>query len=175
MTDRFDQVGPTGGPEPQRAATGSHEYDSAGLSQGRSIDRQLAGDDRSVGEIFSDLTADVSTLMRQEVALAKAEVRQSAQNAGKGAGLLGGAGVAAHMMLLFLSLGLWWAIAHLIDSTEPRFGWSFVIVGVIWAVIAAILAGAGKSSLNKVEGAPRTAETVGQIPNALKGEEAKNR
>ncbi|WP_432557699.1 phage holin family protein [Granulicoccus sp. GXG6511] len=177
MTDRFDSTDPLAGAQhPQHApGTGSHAYDDAGLSQGRSIDRQLAGDDRSIGDIFSDLTANLSTLMRQEVALAKAEVRQSATNAGKGAGLLAGAGVAGHMVLMFLSLGLWWLIAHLLDSTDPRFGWAFVIVAVIWAVIAGILAAAGKSSLNKVEGAPRTAETVGQIPNALKGEEAKNR
>lgn len=145
------------------------------FSEGRSIERQLQGDDRSIGEIFSDLTTNLSTLMRQEVALAKAEVRQSATAAGKGAGLFAGAGVAGHMVLLFLSLGLWWLIAHLLDSTEPKFGWSFVIVAVIWAIIAGILAAAGKSAMNKVEGVPQTTETVGQIPNALKGEEAQNR
>ncbi|WP_425309105.1 phage holin family protein [Ammonicoccus fulvus] len=151
----------------------THPHDE--FSEGRSVERQLEGDNRSIGEIFSDLSANLSKLMRQEVALAKAEVRQSATTAGKGAGMLAGAGVAGHMVLLFLSLGLWWLIAHLLDSNDPRFGWAFVIVAVIWAVIAGILAAAGKSALNKVEGAPQTAETVGQIPNALKGEEAKNR
>lgn len=173
MTDRFDSLDP--GTPQSHPTTGSHAYDSTELSKGRSVDRQLAGDDRSIGEIFSDLTANLSTLMRQEVALAKAEVRKSASQAGKGAGMLAGAGVAGHMVLLFLSLGLWWLIAHLLDSTEPRFGWAFVIVAVIWAIIAGILAAAGKSALNKVQGTPQTAETVGQIPNALKGEEAKNR
>ena len=142
---------------------------------GRSPERQLAGDNRSIGEIFSDLTSNLSTLMRQEVALAKAEVRKSATEAGKGAGMFAGAGLAAHLMLMFLSLAVWWAIAHLLDSDAPKFGWSFVIVAVIWAIIAAILAAMGKSSMNKVEGAPQTAQTVSEIPNALKGEEVKNR
>ncbi|MGJ3510004.1 phage holin family protein [Enemella sp. A6] len=145
------------------------------ISEGRSVERQLEGDNRSIGEIFADLTTNLSTLMRQEVALAKAEVRESATAAGKGAGMFAGAGVAAHLMLVFLSIAIWWGIAHLIGSDEPRFGWAALIVAVIWAVVAAILALAGKSSLNKVEGAPRTAETVSQIPNALKGEEAQNR
>lgn len=146
------------------------------FTEGRSIERQLEGDNRSIGEIFSDLTSNLSTLMRQEVALAKAELRESATEAGKGAGMFAGAGVAAHLMLLFLSVAAWWAIGHLIGSdAAPRLGWSALIVAVIWAVIAAILALSGKSSLKKVEGAPRTAETVSQIPNALKGEEAQNR
>ena len=55
------------------------------------------GDDRSVGELISAVSEDFSTLMRQEVALAKAEVRESATQAGAGAGLLAGAGVASHM------------------------------------------------------------------------------
>lgn len=145
------------------------------FTEGRSYERQAAGDNRSVGEVFSDLTAHLSTLMRQEVDLAKAEVRESATKAGKGAGMLGGAGVAAHMLLLFLSLALWWGLAHLFDSTDPWFGWSFLIVAVLWGIVAAILAAAGRSNLKEVDGAPRTTETVSKIPNALKGDEEKNR
>jgi hypothetical protein len=57
----------------------------------------------SVGELFSEVAEDLSTLLRQEVELAKAEVRQSASRAGKGAGLLAGAGLSGHMVLLFAS------------------------------------------------------------------------
>lgn len=145
------------------------------FSEGRSYERQAAGDNRSVGEVFSDLTTHLSTLMRQEVDLAKAEVRESATKAGKGAGMLGGAGVAAHMLLLFLSLALWWGLAHLFDSADPWFGWSFLVVAVLWGIVAAILAAVGRSKLQQVEGVPRTTETMSQIPNALKGDEEKNR
>lgn len=137
--------------------------------------QRLPGDERSLGEIMGDLTADFSTLMRQEVALAKAELTQSAKRAGKGAGLLGGAGVAGHMALLFGSLALWWLIARLLNWDEPRFGWSFLIVAVLWGIVAAVMAMKGRSELEEVEGAPRTAETIKQIPNAVKGDEEKNR
>lgn len=145
------------------------------LHSGRSVERQLSGDERSVGDLMADIGQGVSELMQQEVALAKAEVQQTAKRAGRGVGMFGGAGVAGHFTLLFLSLALWWAVAHLLSSTDPMFGWSAVIVAVIWAIIAAVLAARGRSELKKAEGAPQTAETVGKIPNALKGEEAKNR
>ncbi|NNG18686.1 phage holin family protein [Naumannella sp. ID2617S] len=154
---------------------GAHPQRAEGFVEGRAVERQLVGDDRSIGDLMGDITRDLSTLMRQEVALAKAEATQSAKQAGKGAGMLGGAGVAGHFTLLFLSLALWWGLAHLLRSEDPMFGWSAIIVAVIWAIIAGILAATGKSALNKVEGVPQTTETVGQIPNALKGEEAQNR
>ena len=57
--------------------------------------------DRSLGDLISEVTADLSTLMRQELELAKAELQQSASRAGKGAGMLGGAAVAGYFVLLF--------------------------------------------------------------------------
>lgn len=126
--------------------------------------------DRSIGELFASLTQDVSTLMRQEVALAKAEVRQSAVNAGTGVGLLVGAGLAGFFVLLFVSNAAWGALTNVMDSS-----WAALIVAVVWAIIAAILGLVGKSKLNKVEGVPQTTETVKQIPNALKGHEEENR
>jgi hypothetical protein len=142
---------------------------------GRSVERQLSGDDRSVGDLMADIGQNLSQLMQQEVALAKAEVQQTAKRTGRGVGMYAGAGVAGHFVLLFLSLALWWAIAHLLSANDPMFGWSAVIVAVIWGIIAAVLASRGKSEMKKVQGAPQTADTVGKIPNALKGEEAKNR
>jgi Putative Actinobacterial Holin-X, holin superfamily III len=66
--------------------------------------------DRSLGELISEVTTDLSTLMRQELELARAELQQSASRAGKGAGMLGGAAVAGYFVLLFVSIALWWAI-----------------------------------------------------------------
>lgn len=135
--------------------------------------RRLGQDEqRSIGEIVSDLSRNFTQLLRQEVALAKAELQQSASRAGKGAGMLTGAGVAANMALLFLSLGAWWAIAVALGTVDrPSLGWSGLIVAAIWGVIAAILAASGKSQLKNVEGLPQTTETVSKIPHALKGEE----
>ncbi|MCP1411779.1 hypothetical protein J3D46_001045 [Paenarthrobacter sp. A20] len=118
-----------------------------------------------LGELLGDLTRDVSTLMRQEVELAKVELKESATKAGKGAGMLGGAAYAGHITVLFLSIALWWALGQLVGL-----GWSAVIVGVIWGIIAAVLATLGRKELNTIKGMPRTAQTVKEIPPALKTE-----
>ena len=127
------------------------------------------GSQPSVGEAFSDVAADLSTLMRQEVQLAKAELRQSAARAGKGAGMLAGAGVAGHMVLLFLSVAAWWGIG---DKTGH--GWSALIVGAVWLMVAAILGLAGRRQITAVPGTPRTVQTVKQIPEAVKGNEGRS-
>lgn len=116
-----------------------------------------------LGELLGDLTRDVSTLMRQEVELAKVELKESATKAGKGAGLLGGAAYAGHITMLFLSIALWLALGQLVGL-----GWSAVIVAVIWGIVAAVLAVKGRKELNTIKGMPRTAETVKEIPPALK-------
>ncbi|MFF2840990.1 phage holin family protein [Paenarthrobacter sp. NPDC057981] len=116
-----------------------------------------------LGELLSDLTRDVSTLMRQEVELAKVELKESATKAGKGAGMMAGAAWAGHITVLFLSIALWWALGQLVGL-----GWSAVIVAVIWGIIAAVLAVMGRKELNAIKGLPRTAETVKEIPPALK-------
>jgi hypothetical protein len=120
----------------------------------------------SVGELFSEVAEDLSTLMRQEVELAKAELRQSATRAGKGAGLLAGAGVSGHMVLLFASVAAWWGIG---DATGH--GWSALIVAAIWLVIAAILGLMGRREISAVPGIPQTTQTVKKIPDAVRGNE----
>jgi hypothetical protein len=122
--------------------------------------------DRSLGDLISEVTADLSTLMRQELELAKAEVQQSAARVGKGAGMLGGAAVAGYLVLLFVSIALWWAI-----GSATGLGWSALIVAVLWGIIGAVLYTVGRSSLKSVRGIPKTADTVKKIPDALKGNE----
>lgn len=120
----------------------------------------------SLGELLGEVTRNLSTLMRQEIALAKAELTESAKTSAKGAGMLGGAGYAASMVVLFLSIALWAALGTLVG-----YGWSGVIVAVVWAVIAAILFAVGRSQLKKVKGAPQTVETLQEIPPTLKRNE----
>ena len=120
----------------------------------------------SVGELLSDVAADLSTLMRQEVELAKAEVRQSAKKAGKGAGMLAGAGISGHMVLIFISVAAWWGLGDSIGH-----GWSALIIAAIWLVIAAVLGLAGRREISAVSGVPQTAQTVKKIPAAAKGNE----
>jgi uncharacterized membrane protein YqjE len=103
------------------------------------------GDERSLGEIVGSITGEFSTLVRQEIALAKAEATQDAKTAGKGVGMLAGAGVAGHLFLIALSALVVIALGGLIG-----YGWSALIVTVVWAVIAAVLAVTGRKELRKI-------------------------
>jgi hypothetical protein len=123
----------------------------------------LKADNASLGELLGDVTRDLSTLMRQEVELAKAELKQSTSRAGKGAGMLAGAGVGGHFVLLFLSLALMWALGSIM-----ALGWAALIVAVIWAIIAAVLASIGRKELKQIKGLPQTGETLSEIPPTLK-------
>ncbi|MCU1636783.1 MAG: hypothetical protein JWQ68_2022 [Cryobacterium sp.] len=120
----------------------------------------------SLGELLAEVSRDISTLMRQEVELAKAELNQSAKRAGKGAGLFGGAGVAGYFALLFLSITIWWALGYLIGNA-----WSALIVAIIWGIVAAVLAQRGKKEMQEVRGMPDTAESLKKIPDTLKRNE----
>ncbi|WP_375474699.1 phage holin family protein [uncultured Jatrophihabitans sp.] len=120
----------------------------------------------SVGQLLGDVTRDLSTLMRQEVELAKAEVKAEVAKAGKGAGMLGGAGFAGYMVVLFLSFALWWGLANAMDV-----GWAALIVAVVWAAIGAVLFVVGRGTLRKVNPKPeRTVETVREVPGAFKSQ-----
>jgi hypothetical protein len=120
----------------------------------------------SVGELITDVSRDLSMLMRQELELAKAEVKTEVTKTGKAAGMLGGAGFAGYMVLLFLSIALWWGLANVIDQ-----GWAALIVAVIWAAIGAVLYVTGRNTLRTVHPKPeRTVDTVKQVPEALKGQ-----
>ena len=120
---------------------------------------------RSVGDLIGEVSNDLSTLMRQELALAKAEIKAEATKTGKAAGMLGGAGFAGYMVALFVSIALWWALANGMDE-----GWAALIVAAIWGVVAAVLAVLGRTRMRQVNPKPeRTVQTLQQVPDALKG------
>ncbi len=151
------------GPTPARPPSGADASEmSADSASGRP---DVSG--ASVGELFGEVSRDLSTLMRQELELAKAEVKQEVTKAGKGAGMLAGAGFAGYMVLLFASIALWWGLANVMDQ-----GWAALIVAGIWALIGALLAVTGRAQLRAVHPKPeRTVDTLKQVPDALKGQE----
>ena len=119
----------------------------------------------SVGELLGEVTQDLSTLMRQELALAKAEVKEEGIKAAKAGGMLGAAGFAGYMVLLFASIAAWWGLAEVMAP-----GWAALIVTAIWAVIGAVLFAVGRKRMREVNPKPeRTVETVGEVPGTLKG------
>jgi hypothetical protein len=121
------------------------------------------GSQSSVGELLTELSRDVSRLVRQEVNLAKAELRQEVKKTGKTGGLFGGAALGGYMTLLFASIAGWWGLANVMDQ-----GWAALIVAGVWAVIGAILFTAGRSQARRIIGLRQTTETVREVPGALK-------
>ncbi len=115
---------------------------------------ELAG--ASLGELVGRLTQDLSTLMRQEVELARAEISAEASKAGKGAGMLGGAGIAGLFVAMMLSLAAAWGLAAAIPA-----GWAFLIVGLIWAALAGVMFVNGRKEIRRVRPVPeKTVQTL---------------
>jgi hypothetical protein len=120
----------------------------------------------SVGDLLGNVSQDLSTLLRQELALAKAELRTEAVKAGKGAGMVGAAGFAGYMVVLFASIAVWWALANVMDE-----GLSALIVAVLWAIAAGVLYSMGRRKLREMNPKPeRTVDTLKQVPDAIKGQ-----
>jgi uncharacterized membrane protein YqjE len=113
--------------------------------------------DQSVGELVSSLSRDLSTLVRQEVELAKVEMAQKGRKAGLGAGMFGGAGVAALLSLICLSVA-----AILVLNAWMRDWLAALIVTLVWGAAAGVLAMRGRQELREL-GSPvpeQTKETI---------------
>src|SRR5215218_10630908 len=108
----------------------------------------------SVGQLIGEVTKDLSTLMRQELDLAKAEMKVEAKKAGQGAGAFGVAGFAGYMVLMFLSFALWWFLENFMDA-----GLAALIVAVLWGIVAAVGFVMGKKKFAQINPKPeRTVE-----------------
>ncbi len=118
----------------------------------------------SIGELIGDISNDLSTLFRQEVELAKAELKQEAAKAGKAAGMLGVAGFAAYLAVVLLSFALVFALANVMDA-----GWAALIVAAIWAVVGGVMFVTGRNKLKTVDPVPhRTVDTLKEDAQWLK-------
>ena len=120
--------------------------------------------DASIGELIGNISNDLSTLFRQEVELAKVELRQEATKAGKAAGMLGAAGFAGYMTVLLLSFAVVYGLSNVMDA-----GWAALIVAVVWAIVGGVLYANGRRKLKTVSPVPRqTVETVKEDAQWLK-------
>lgn len=132
-------------------------YPSPGASASSS--QRIVPDDptqASVGDLISQITSDVTTLMRQEFALAKAEMKQEASKAGKAGGLLGGAGFAGYMLALFASV----AVMAALDLVLPLWA-AAAIVALVYGVVGYVLYSKGRRELKTVDPTPhQTIETL---------------
>lgn len=120
--------------------------------------------DTSMGDLIGNISNDLSQLFRQEVDLAKAELKQEASKAGKAAGMLGGAGFAGYLAVVLLSFAAVFGLANVMDG-----GWAALIVAVIWGIIGAVLYVIGRNKLKTVDPMPRrTVDTIKEDARWLK-------
>jgi len=127
-------------------------------------DRSEQVAETSIGEMIGNISNDLSQLFRQEVELAKAELKQEAGKAGKAAGMLGGAGFAGYLAVVLLSFAAVFGLANVMDA-----GWAALIVAVIWGVIGAVLYLSGRKRLKTVDPMPRrTVDTLKEDAQWLK-------
>jgi len=106
--------------------------------------RGTADDDKSLGELVQDLSKQTSTLIRQEMRLAQAELTEKGRHASKGAGMFGGAGVIA-----LYGVGALIAAAILGLSTVLEPWIAAVAIGAGLLLIAGILALTGKKEIEE--------------------------
>jgi membrane protein implicated in regulation of membrane protease activity len=127
------------------------------------LDATARAEEPSVGTLVQSAMADVSTLVRSEIELAKSEIGRSAKKAGISVGLFGAAGVLAAFAGIYFFVTLAEALTAL---GLPR--WiSYGIVTVFLLILAGLAALIGKRMLKKVEKPERTLETLSDLPDVL--------
>ncbi len=123
--------------------------------EGVDLSTQPKRPDASLGELFSEMTSELGTLFRQELDLVKTEAKDEATKAGKASAMFVVAGVAALLALAFLSAGLAWLLDNVMGSAL-----AFALVGVLWAVVGAVLVAVGRRKLAAVRTLPETKRSI---------------
>ncbi|MER5780616.1 phage holin family protein [Streptomyces mobaraensis] len=110
------------------------------------------GAERSLGQLVATATAELSALVHDEIALAKAELREDAKRVGVGGGAIAAAGTLALFSLPVLSF----AAAYGIHNLGLGLAWSFLITGGAFLVLAGLLGLLAVSKLKKISKPERT-------------------
>jgi membrane protein implicated in regulation of membrane protease activity len=126
-------------------------------------DGTAGADEPSVGTLVQSAMADMSTLVRGEIELAKAELGKSAKKAGISGGMFGAAAVVAGFSMFFLFI----AVAEALTALGLPRWLSYLIVWVFLLVLAGLLALVGRRLLSRIEKPERTLETLHDLPEVL--------
>lgn len=129
--------------------------------------QQITKDERSLGELFSELAGETSTLVRQEVALAQNELTQKAVTAGKNVGFLAAGGAVGYIGLMAIVAAIIIGLAELIGY---RYLWLVaLVVGIVIGIIAFFLISSALASLKKMSLTPnQTVESIKEDAEWLK-------
>ena len=113
-------------------------------------------DDRSLQELWSDLTSQTGNLLRQEVQLAKMETKEELGRAARAGALFSAAGVSALLAVVLISTAAAWGLAVVMPA-----GVAFLLVGLVYVLAAVILLAQARKRAASVDFPPRqTAETL---------------
>ncbi|GAA1943161.1 phage holin family protein [Nocardioides hwasunensis] len=121
--------------------------------------------DPTLGKLVMDAQRDISTLVSQEIQLAKSELKVSVRHGGLGIGLF----AAAAFLLLLAVIMLSVSIAYFIHWAGLGLHWSFLIVFGLYVLVAAVLGLIGLRQVKQVKAPERAIKQGKQIPGALKG------
>ena len=132
----------------------------------------MAAEERTLGQLVSDASRDMSELVRYEIALAKAEVQQDVKRGVAAGGMFGGAVV----MVLYATVALLIAAGLALAEVLP--GWlAFLIVALVFLLLAAVLAVIGRAQIKRIKPPERTIrstkETIAVVRNRG-GDDASN-
>ena len=122
------------------------------------------GTDHKLTDLVTSATRDLSALVRDEVALAKAEVRRDVKRAATGGGLFAVAGVLAVFALIMLSF----AAAYGIHAAGLGLAWSWLIVGGAYLLLGAVCGGIGVLWLKRIRGVDATKRAANESIAVLK-------
>lgn len=137
------------------SSTGSHRLEQPAIQE------------PTLGRLVADASRDVSTLVQGEIELAKAELKVSVSKGGVGVAALLVAALAAGLGIVLLSF----AIVYFLVMAGLDPAWSFLILAVVYLIVAGVIALIGMRKLKQVRPPERTIETSKQIPPALKGQQ----
>ena len=127
---------------------------------------QIAKEEQSLGDLFSELASSTGTLVRQEVALAQAELTQKATSVGKNVGFLVVGGAVGYAALLAFIAAAIIGLSYFVAAWAAA-----LIVGVVIGVVAFILISSALSALKKTNLTPReTVETLKEDAQWLKNQ-----
>jgi hypothetical protein len=117
----------------------------------------------SIGQLVAQASRDVSSLIKSEIALAKSEVKLSAKAGGIGAGLFAAAAFIVLLAVVMLSFG----IVYLIHLTGLNLAWCFLIVFVLYLLLAALVGFIGYRSVKKVRAPERAIHQAQETKETL--------
>ena len=122
-------------------------------------------DEPTIGRLVSDASRDISSLVQKEIQLAKSELKVSVKNGGTGVGLFAGAVFFLLMGLVMFSIGLAYLFHWNGDGLDLQ--WAFLLVFVIYLLVAALLGYLGYRKVQKVRGPEKAIAEAQKTKTAL--------